>query len=247
MPSTLDSKFNLFKEGLCTPFHALKLILAHQKLLGLCLAPVFATVIFLTLVIYALLSGAWVFVHSAFLAGVAAYSGVLFFIVSALLLSAFSFFAVSILTFLNTLFASPLNDILAEKTETILGIKDVPHWSIGRFFRVFWLDFRKTLITLFVGVIFGLGMLVPVANTLFFFGLALLNCFTFITYPQSRREHGILESLQWIRNHFWLSLGFGITTLILFSIPLVDFFALPISVVGGTLLFYKVGKKDNEY
>jgi len=100
---------------------------------------------------------------------------------------------------------------------------------------------------MFTGIIFSLGMLLPVANVIFFLGLALLNTFTFITYPQSRREHGLSESLQWIRNHFWLSLGFGITTLLLFSIPLVDFFALPVSVVGGTILFFEASHSEARF
>ena len=87
-------------------------------------------------------------------------------------------------------------------------------------------------------------MLLPVANIVFFIGLVLLHTFTFITYPQSRREQGLLQSLLWIKDHFYLSLGFGVMSFILFSIPVIDFFALPISVVGGTLLFCDTNKKS---
>jgi len=159
-------------------------------------------------------------------------------------LSALSFFAISFLTFLMSFLASPFNDLLAEKTERVIGMQDVPHWSAGRFIRVFWIDLRKSIITLFTALVFSLGMLVPVANIIFFIGLALLHTFTFITYPQSRREHGLFQSLIWIKENFFLSLGFGMSTLILFSIPIVDFFALPISVVGGTLLFCQLNKKS---
>ena len=237
MPSTLDSKFNQFVKGAITPFRALQLIFDQPKLLGLSLAPIVSAVVVFSLMIYGLLAGAWAFAHAAFLSAVASYSGIVFIMVSILVLIAFSFFAINILMFLMSLLASPFNDVLAENTERKLGLKDVPHWSAGRFIRVFWIDFRKSVITLFTAIIFSLGMLIPVANILFFIGMALLNTFTFITYPQSRREQGLLQSLLWIRNHFFLSLGFGITTFLLFSIPVIDIFALPISVVAGTLLF----------
>lgn len=193
--------------------------------------------------IYALMAGLWGFVHSAVLAAVGAYSGLIFSLAAILILGAISIFAVTFLTFLMTLLSSPFNDVLAEQTERSLGVSNVPHWSVGRAFRVFWIDLRKTTVTLFTGLIFSLGLLIPVAHIISFLGLALLNTFTFITYPQSRREHGLCESIQWIRNNIYISLGFGITTLILFSIPVVDFFALPISVVGGTLLFIESTKK----
>ena len=242
MPSTLVSTFKLFVHGLMIPFRALGFIFDKPDLLTLSLAPILSAIILFSLMIYALMAGLWGFVHSSVLAAVSAYSGIIFFLALILILGALSFFVVSLLTFLMTLLSSPFNDVLAEKTELALAVTDVPHWSIGRFIRVFWIDFRKTIVTLFTGLVFSLGMLVPVANIFFFLGLALLNTFTFITYPQSRREQGLLASAAWIRDHFFLSLGFGITTVVLFSIPVIDIFALPLSVVGGTLLFIETKK-----
>jgi len=245
MHSTLAFKFNQFLKGLLIPFQAFKLIFDKTELLGVSLAPIISAVVVFSILIYALMAGVWTLVHSIYLSSVSNYTGLIFILVSALALSALSFFATSLLTFLMSLLASPFNDILAEKTEIALGIKNVPHWSTGRFFRVLWIDLRKSVVTLFSAIIFSLGMLLPVANIIFFIGLALLNTFTFITYPQSRREQGILQSLKWIGNHFYLSLGFGTITLILFTIPVIDFFALPISVVGGTLLFLDGEQKRN--
>lgn len=228
---------NKFIQGICTPYHALKLIADRPRLLTLSLGPILSAILIFIISIYLLLSGLWTFVHSALLSAVSSYSGLIFILSAILALSAVAFFSVSLLTFLMSLLSSPFNDILAEQTEKTLGVPDVPHWSAGRFFRVFWMDLRKSILTLFTSIVFSLGMLIPVANVVFFLGMALLHTFTFITYPQSRREHGLLQSLRWIRGNFFLSLGFGITTLLLFSVPIVNFFALPLSVVGGTLLF----------
>lgn len=228
---------NNFIRGLSTPYQALKLIAERPRLLTLSLAPILSAILIFIISIYLLLTGLWSFVHSALLSAVSSYSGLIFILSAILALSAVAFFSVSLLTFLMSLLSSPFNDILAEQTEKTLGIEEVAHWSAGRFFRVFWMDLRKSILTLFSSIVFSLGMLIPVANVIFFLGMALLHTFTFITYPQSRREQGLLQSLRWIRRNFFLSLGFGITTLILFSIPIVNFFALPLSVVGGTILF----------
>ncbi len=243
---TLASKFNLFVRGATTPFRALSLIVDKPGLLGLSLGPIITTLVFFALLLYGLLAGLWSFMHSTYLAAVSNYSGILFVIASILLLTAISFFAITLLTFMMSLLASPFNDILAEKTERALGIKEVPHWSAGRFIRVFFLDIRKSIITVLSAIIFSIGMLIPVANMIFFIGLALLNTFTFITYPQSRREQGLIRSLSWIKSNLPISLGFGMVTLLLFSIPVVGFFMLPISVVGGTLLFCEPMAKQSE-
>lgn len=237
MHSPLASRFKAFARGFFTPLRSLKMILDHPKLLSLSLGPVIATIVVFSFLIYGALAGAWSFVHSTFLAAVSDYSGILFIVAALLVLSAVFFFASSLLTFLMGLISSPLNDFLAEHTERALGFPNVPGFSVGRVLRVFWIDFRKTIVSVFAGLVFGLGMLLPVANFVFITGLALLNTFTFITYPQSRREQGLRKSFQWIRQNLFASLGFGFATVILFSIPLVGFFALPLSVVGGTLLY----------
>lgn len=235
--STLDFKFSQLIRGFVTPFRALDFIFKHPKLLRLSIAPFLVAVILFILIVAGLLAGVWAFVHSALLAVVSDYSGLLFILAAVLVLFSLGMFASTFMAMIMSLASSPFNDVLAEKTEEASGMKDIPSWSAGRFIRVFWIDLRKTIITLFSAIVFSLGMLIPVANIVFYVGLALLNTFTFITYPQSRREKGLMESLQWIRENFFLSLGFGITITLLFTIPIVDFFALPIAVVGGTLLY----------
>jgi uncharacterized protein involved in cysteine biosynthesis len=68
-------------------------------------------------------------------------------------------------------------------------------------------------------------------------GFSLITTLTFISYPQSRRQLGLIQCLAWMRKNLFASLGFGLATMILFGIPVVNAFALPLSVVGGTLLY----------
>jgi CysZ protein len=239
----LDSKFKQFWTGATTPYRALQLILNEPKLMGLSLAPILATLISFSILIYALLAGAWSFAHASFLGVVSSYSGIVFILVSILLLGAITFFSLSLLTLMMNLLSSPFNDLLAENTERCLKLNDVPQWSAGRLIRVFLMDMKKSILTLLASIIFSLGLLIPIANLVFLIGISLLCTFIYVTYPLSRREKGIVDTLNWMRHHFFLSLGFGFSTTILLSIPVIDLFILPISVIGGTMLFVETLEK----
>lgn len=242
MHSILASRSNPFITGLTTPFRAARLIASTPKLYRLSIAPIALSVLLFIVFIATILSGIWTMVHAAFLSAIASYSGLIFVILSIIAVIGSFMMIGNFLTFFIALIASPLNDLLAEKTEETLEVSEIPHWNTGRFIRIFWIDLRKTIVTIFAGLVFSIGMMIPVANFFFMLGLALLNTFTYITYPQSRREQGLIQSALWIKNNFFLSIGFGLTTLALFSIPLVNLIAIPISVVGGTLLYFESKK-----
>jgi len=220
----------------------MRLILKHPALWRLSIAPIILTAfLFASLLGFALFL-LRIFAHSSIFAVLSDYSGIVFGVLSVLAIIGFALIAGSFMTFFISLISSPLNDLLAEKTEVTLEVRNVAPWNAGRFLRTLWIDLRKTLIAFLAWAVFSLGMFIPVANAIFFCGLALLNTFTYITYPQSRREQGLRQSLEWIREHPWKSLGFGLTTSLLLSIPLVNLIALPVSVVGGTLLYLEAEK-----
>ncbi len=245
MHSTSASRFDLLIAGALTPLRAFRLILNHPGLWRLSIAPILLAIFLFAGLIGLAMALLWNFAHAAFLSALADYSGIVFGILAILAVVGFTLIAGSFLTFFISLLASPLNDLLAEKTEVTLEVKGVPGWNTGRFIRIFWIDFRKTVITFIAWITFSLGLMIPVANILFFAGMALLNTFTYITYPQSRREQGLTRSFQWIIEHPWNSLGFGLTTSLLFSIPVINLIALPVSVVGGTMLFIEAENKKS--
>ncbi len=65
----------------------------------------------------------------------------------------------------------------------------------------------------------------------------LLVTFQFVSFPQTRRGEGVLDGIRFLGRNFWVSLGFGMSIAFLFALPLVSTLALPIAVVGGTLLY----------
>ncbi len=236
MHSKLDSKFNQFARGFVTPIRALSLISGHPRLLLLSLLPVLVTFLIVIGFIYFAMASVWAFAIQ-FLNGWfpehAWIGGAVFVILSLAVLAYLAFHAFSILI---SLIASPFNDLLAEETERVKGIP-VQNANFLTLVKVFLLDLRKTALSLTFIVFFSILGLVPFLGLLSIPGLALIQALTFVTYPQSRRRQGILESLSFIRNHVFSCLGFGLAVTLLFAIPIINLFALPVAVVGGTLLF----------
>lgn len=141
--------------------------------------------------------------------------------------------------------ASPLNDFLAESTEahcdSALPALPTESHTWGWRVRAVWIDVVKTVIIagiqiclIFVGV---LAFWLPGLNMIPFLAAFWLLTYQFVGYPQTRRGQGFLASLPFLYRHFFACLGFGIANGVLFAVPLLSAFALPLAVVGGTLLF----------
>jgi CysZ protein len=238
MHSTLASKSKEFVSGFTSPLRVLGLLLEHPGLLGLFILPMVITLIVVSTVIYGVLIGLWNALQGLFqslLGTTSAFgSGILSALAGALLI----YFSALSLGILIQLMSSPFNDILAEKTEVACG-ESPPKTTLKRLVFVFLIDLRKTGFTLSFTLILFLIGLIPGIGLISIPGLAMIQAFTFLSYPLSRREIGLGGSLHWIRKNFFRSLGFGLITLALFSIPVINLFALPISVIAGTLTYLK--------
>jgi CysZ protein len=247
MPHNSVSKSKQFLQdfifGLTTPLRAVGLVFSRPKLLTLSLMPIAATLVLLSLVFYALMAGVAGFLKQWLMTAMhgylSGYSTSLSIVASVAAGIALVFLGLNSITFIASLISSPFNDWLAESTETAIKVRDPIKSSFVRLVRVFFLDLRKTIVTLTLSIIFTIGLLLPIAGLVFFLGIALLNTLTFVTYPQSRREHGLRDSVRWIFQNLGLSLGFGVFTTVLFGIPVINLFALPIAVVGGTMLYFR--------
>ncbi len=228
MRLTWDSRFKLFKHGAMLPFNATKLILEHRELKVLSVLPIVVSI-----VVFALLIGGT-------MNGVAALFGTFLPLAANVLIQTLAlilvlWLAVNSFVFILSLVASPFNDLLAERTERLLGFPEIK-LTLSGIVRVFWLDLRKTSLGLFLSLLLTLLTSLPLLGLAFLIPLALLTTFNFVTYALSRRGKGVRESLIWIREHVWESLGFGSVLLVFWAIPLMNIFALPVSIVGGTLL-----------
>ena len=108
-------------------------------------------------------------------------------------------------------------------------------------FEQIFIDIVKSIASAGVGIIALLLSWVPIVN-IFAFALAfLLVAFQYISYPQTRRGIGLIDGAGFLRRHFFASVGFGTTVTILYMIPFLSSFMLPLAVVGGTLLVARAG------
>jgi len=147
-------------------------------------------------------------------------------------------------TFIAGIAALPFNDGLAELTETRATPPLAPiarvSWS-GKA-RLLAIDLFKTLCALFMSFFALVFSWIPGLNLIGIVLAFLLISFQFLSYPQTRRGEGVREGVIFLFAHFWACLGFGMSFAFLFALPVVSSLALPLAVVGGTLLYARSAK-----
>jgi CysZ protein len=233
MNSTLE-----FITGLTTPIRVIRHLMDHPKLVGLFVFPMALTLFVMASLIYALLAGvgAWVQPWIASFAG--SYSGALGGFLAFVAGLVAIWFSLQFVGIFIAWISSPFNDRLALQTERSCGVPDPEeNWVI--LIQGIWLDFKKTILALIAVVALTLLGLIPGIGILAWLGMALVNTFVYLSYPLNRRQSGIRDGVLWILSHPMRSLGFGIATTFLFAVPVLNLFALPLAVVGGTLIFLK--------
>ncbi len=141
-------------------------------------------------------------------------------------------------TFTSSIIASPFNDFLAERSEKFTPIALPPSHASGfkNQARLVIIDLFKTFASALAALVAILVSWVPVVNLITFLISFLLVCFQYTSYPQTRRGIGLLEGSRFLWRHLYACAGFGAAISFLFMLPLVSVLALPIAVVGGTLL-----------
>ena len=135
--------------------------------------------------------------------------------------------------------ASPLMDVLSEKTEAIvLGKRDEP-FSWRQLLRGVWLacgDLFWGL--LFLGVVsLALLPLGPLGPVLGFVFNALLLSQEFVGLPLTRRMVGYRGRWGAVWANRWVCLGFGAVAMGMLFTPGVNLLLLPVATVGGTMLY----------
>jgi CysZ protein len=113
------------------------------------------------------------------------------------------------------------------------------------------LEIRKGLRLLFITVILLPLNLIPVVGNLAYLGI--MSYFTwmhfalnYLEYPiDSESTHTPLEKKRrYVRSRRWPALGFGFALSLTCLIPFVNFFLVPVGVVGATLLYQAYGEME---
>lgn len=137
-----------------------------------------------------------------------------------------------------TVVASPFNDFLAERTEALATPPMPPTrgLSLKGKIRLIWVDVLKSVCASAAALCAILVSWIPLLNLIAMELAFLLITFQFISYPQTRRGEGIRDGLRFLWRHIYSCSAFGAVVSVLFAIPVVSSLALPLAVVGGTLL-----------
>lgn len=236
-----------FPRGFFTAFRGGRLFLRHPRLLKLVVIPFLINVATFSLAIYFGLRFFHGFVLGLLPQGEAWYWVVLYYavwLIAGLLTLVLVFFC---FTVVGNLIASPFNELLSERVESLLlpGGEGKP-FSLREFWRDMlriWLVELKKM-SLFVGALLVLLLLnlLPVVGNLLYGVLSTLLILFFLAWEylafiHERKNHGFRLQRRYIMDRKLLMLGFASGVLLMLAIPLLQLLCIPVAVSGATLLW----------
>lgn len=225
--------------GLSLPLLAARLLLRRPTLLARALVPVILALALYFWIIRSGLRGVQGVILEAF--RTMGWNPEALWAWAILLASKLTLFLVAALTFsfATTLIAAPFNDWLAEASERFATppLAASPAPGLSARMRLATLDLAKSVFATVATIAAVFLSWVPVLNALAFALAMLLIAFQYLSYPQTRRGIGLLRGLLFLARHPYSCVGFGFSISLLFALPGVQTLALPLAVVGGTLLF----------
>jgi uncharacterized protein involved in cysteine biosynthesis len=234
----VTARVSSFWYGLSLPWQALKLILRRPVLLAWSLVPIALTLALYAFGIRALQGYARSGIFQVFAShGWDTHGWIAGFV---LLLTRLLMLFVGAVTFsfVASVVSSPFNDFLAEAAEpwTIPPLPRTIAPGLGMRARLILVDLSKAIAATLATLIAIAASWIPVLNLVALLFALLLVTFQYISYAQTRRGLGLREGAAFLWRHGYACLGFGAMLSLLFAIPVVASFALPLAVVGGTLL-----------
>ncbi len=242
-----------FSRGAGAPFQALRYFFARRSLWKYAIAPFCISLTVFVLSFYFTLShiGTLISWGLGLLFGqpTGFLYNFLFYTTSAVSYAVIIGFLVLITFLLINLLAFPFNALLAEKvmaleTGSVYQHPNLLSW-IKFNIRMLSISFLKTLIFLLVSALLFTMSFIPVLQVAAGAVGGLIIAFDCWDYGLELEGMGLKQRLYLFYSHFWELLGFGITVGFFFLIPGLNFFLLPIAVIGGTRLVHQLNLGGN--
>ena len=161
-----------------------------------------------------------------------------------------------VFTLVANIVGAPFNGLLSERVEEYLTGKKPDQaggWRkmISNFMPVLIAELKKLLYILVFTSLYLLIFIIPVINVIapiLWIGFsAWVMALEYMDYPMSNHDilfEGVRKRL---KEKKVLSLGFGVSVLVLTTIPLINFLAMPTAVAGATVIWVEEwGKKDEK-
>ncbi len=223
---------------------------SHKALWKYAAAPILISIV--------TLAGSYILLYDWFVKFISPYTGqewygkVLYYLLLAImtvaLLAAFFF----IVTRFASAVAAPFNELISQKTEEIVtGIRDESRFSPVRLLRDSGRSLAHSfrLLGLYIGllVVGLLLLLVPAIGGALYtaFGVlvsAYMFAYEYIGYPMDRRRFSWARKRAFLRSKLRSALGFGLGSVAMAAVPVINFFFIPAAVAGGTLLFLDLAR-----
>ena len=158
-----------------------------------------------------------------------------------------SFFLCFIYTFVlvANIISAPFNGLLAEQVERYLtgklsetrsiydNVKDIPR-IIGRQLALLGYYLPRALLIL---ILFFIPVIQAVAALLWFLFNAWMLTLQYVDYPTDNHRVPLRDVHQYLKQHYWATLGFGMITLVATMVPVLNFFVMPAAVAGATKMW----------
>ncbi len=236
-----------FSRGFFSPFRSLALLKNRPRLLLYILIPFLINLTVFTGAVYLGLDffGSTVVEHIP--QGEAWYWSILYWflwVVAVLLTSVLVFFS---FTVVGNIVASPFNDLLSERTEQVLtGQTNDESFSLAQFARdagkTVLMELRKMWVFVVVMLlILPLNLIPGVGNALYTVLAIMLTLFflsvEYLSFTMVRKRQFFGDQRRFIFAHKFLMLGFACGIMTLLAIPFVQFFCIPLAVIGATRIW----------
>ena len=149
---------------------------------------------------------------------------------------------------------APFNGLLSERVEEYLtGAKTEPSegWKkmIKNLIPTILAEFKKLLYVIMYTILFLLLFLVPFVNIIapvvWMFFSAWILALEYVDYPMANHNISFDELRKRLKERIILTFGFGFSTLLLITIPVINLLAIPTAVAGATVMWVEEwGKKE---
>jgi len=151
-------------------------------------------------------------------------------------------------TVIANLISAPFNSVLSAKIEAMLTGKKPEDINSDKFFKLMTRTIKSELQKILYAIKWFIPLLIitviPVANIaapfLWILFAAWFFALEYNDYPLANRGHFFEDVKTFNRKNRMRSLGLGSAVFIMTSIPIVNFFAMPIAVAGATKLTTKI-------
>ena len=159
-------------------------------------------------------------------------------------------------TVIGNLIASPFNEFLSEQAEGLInGTQNEENFSLHRF----WKESRyaivveiKKLTVFVVGMmlLFGLNFIPGIGSVMYAVLAPIFTIFflvvEYLAFVLMRKQLSFAEQRRYIFKHPILMFGYGCGVFCMLAVPFVQFFCIPLAVVGATLLWCDFPRSVNE-